>query len=160
MAVATSENTSFGVHEWNQIRSYTEKQNFCFFYAFICNNLASTCSSTLTSRKQTFSSHFTSILFCLTCLGVKYGWKRSFAPRKWPQIVFKAIQRKKSVKKKCHSHWQSAWRRVQKKRYVSTISVVSGSIAERWRHRRRRRNFRHVYSLHLILLGKPLAENS
>ena len=26
-------------HEWNKIRSYTEKnQIFCFFYAFIYNN--------------------------------------------------------------------------------------------------------------------------
>ena len=36
--VATSENTSFGVHEWNKIRAYTEQnQIFCFFYAFIYN---------------------------------------------------------------------------------------------------------------------------
>ena len=32
------ENISFGVHEWNKIRSYTEKnQIFCFFYGFIYN---------------------------------------------------------------------------------------------------------------------------
>ena len=40
-SIFTSENTGFGVHEWNKIRSYTEKkknQIFCFFYAFICNN--------------------------------------------------------------------------------------------------------------------------
>ena len=36
MAVASSENTSFGVHEWNKIRSDTEtNQIFCFFYVFI-----------------------------------------------------------------------------------------------------------------------------
>ena len=40
VAVAMSENRSFSVHEWNKIRSYTEKKNqiFCFFYAFIYNN--------------------------------------------------------------------------------------------------------------------------
>ena len=39
VAEATSENTSFGVHEWNKIRSDSEKiQIFCFFYAFIYNN--------------------------------------------------------------------------------------------------------------------------
>ena len=39
VTVAKSENTSFGVHEWNKIRSYTEKNHiFCFFYAFIHNN--------------------------------------------------------------------------------------------------------------------------
>ena len=33
-----SENTSFGVREWNKIQSYTKKnQIFCFFYAFIDN---------------------------------------------------------------------------------------------------------------------------
>ena len=33
------ENASFGVYEWNKIRSYTENnQIFCFFYAFIYNN--------------------------------------------------------------------------------------------------------------------------
>ena len=47
--VATGDNTNFGVHEWNKIRSYTEKnQIFCFFYAFIYNNYAFTYSSTLT----------------------------------------------------------------------------------------------------------------
>ena len=31
---ATSENITFGVHEWNKNWSYTEKsQIFCFFYA-------------------------------------------------------------------------------------------------------------------------------
>ena len=36
---ATSENTCFGVHEWNKIWSYTQKsQIFYFFYAFIYNN--------------------------------------------------------------------------------------------------------------------------
>ena len=49
VAVATSENTSFGVHEWNKIRSDSEKiQIFCFFYAFIYNNKSSTYSSTRT----------------------------------------------------------------------------------------------------------------
>ena len=39
VAVASSENTSFGVHEWNKIRSDTEtNQIFCFFYVFIYNN--------------------------------------------------------------------------------------------------------------------------
>ena len=56
MAVATSENTSFGDHEWNKIWSYTDNdQIFCFFYAliaFIYNNLASACSSTLMSENN------------------------------------------------------------------------------------------------------------
>ena len=35
VAVATSDNASFGVHEWNKIRSYTEQnQIFCFFLYF------------------------------------------------------------------------------------------------------------------------------
>ena len=39
VAIAWSENTSFGVHEWNKIQSYTEKiKFFVFFYAFIHNN--------------------------------------------------------------------------------------------------------------------------
>ena len=39
VAVATSENTSFGVHERIKIRSDGEKiQIVCFFYAFIYNN--------------------------------------------------------------------------------------------------------------------------
>ena len=39
VAVATSENTSFSVQEWNKIRSYTvTNQIFCFFYAFIYDN--------------------------------------------------------------------------------------------------------------------------
>ena len=51
VAVATSENTDCGVHEWNKIQSYTEKnQIFCFFYAFICNNYVFTYTSTLTSE--------------------------------------------------------------------------------------------------------------
>ena len=37
VATATRENTSFGVHDWNKIRSYTKekKKKICFFYAFI-----------------------------------------------------------------------------------------------------------------------------
>ena len=40
VAVATSENTSFGVREWNKIHLTLKKriQIFCFFYAFIYNN--------------------------------------------------------------------------------------------------------------------------
>ena len=39
VAIAMNENTSFGVHEWNKIRSYTEKNLiFCFLYAFIYND--------------------------------------------------------------------------------------------------------------------------
>ena len=64
------------------------------------------------SRQKTnfFSNHFESILPCPACLG---------------GLAFKAIKRKK----KCYSEWQSAWSRVQKTRYVSAISDVSGSIA-------------------------------
>ena len=38
VAVATSENTSFGVHEGNKIRSYTEKNKFSV--SFIDSNKA------------------------------------------------------------------------------------------------------------------------
>ena len=35
MAVATSENTDCGVHEWNKIQSYTEKKNHKFSASFM-----------------------------------------------------------------------------------------------------------------------------
>ena len=55
MAVATSENTDCGVHEWNKIQFYTEKnQIFCFFHAFICNNYVFTYTSTFTSENLLF----------------------------------------------------------------------------------------------------------
>ena len=44
--VATGDNTDFGVHEWNKIRSYSEKIKFSV--SFIYNNYAFTYSSTLT----------------------------------------------------------------------------------------------------------------
>ena len=34
VAVVTSENTDCGVHEWNEIQSYTEKSNFLFLLYF------------------------------------------------------------------------------------------------------------------------------
>ena len=50
-AGATSENTTFGVYEWNKNRSYTEKnKKFCFFYAQNCNNLVYSNASTITSE--------------------------------------------------------------------------------------------------------------
>ena len=74
VAVATSENTDCGVHEWNKIQSYTEKKNFCFFYAFICNNYVFTYKSTLTSESYFFPSHFASISSCSACLvGIIWG---------------------------------------------------------------------------------------
>ena len=50
VAVATGENTDCGVHEWNKLQSYTEKSNFLFLYAFICNNYVFTYTSTLASE--------------------------------------------------------------------------------------------------------------
>ena len=34
VAVATSENTDCGVHDWNKIQSYTEKIKFLFLLCF------------------------------------------------------------------------------------------------------------------------------
>ena len=73
-AVATSENTDCGVHEWNKIQSYTEKLKFsvCFmlllaifmFYLHVNSHV----------RKLTFPSHFASISPCSACLvGLIWG---------------------------------------------------------------------------------------
>ena len=106
VAVATSDNTGFGIHEWHEIRSYTEKkkkkkkkkkQIFCFilFNLFTIIKLLPTLRL---SRQKTF---FLAISCQFGLFGVfrrySIGWKHSFAPRKWDQIAFKAIQHKKSA---------------------------------------------------------------
>ena len=59
---------------------------FCFFYVFIYNP-----ALRVSRQKTNVFSVFE---------GYNIGWKRSFAPRKWFQIGFKAIKGKKSVQKK------------------------------------------------------------
>ena len=134
VAVATSENTNFSVHEWYKIRSYTEKIKFSVSFMLLFTTIKLLPAFRLSRQKTNFfSSNSASVWSCSACFGwYTNGWKRSFAHRIWAQIAFKATKRKKSAqKKKCRSQWQPAWRSVQKKRYVSTISDVSGSITER-----------------------------
>ena len=75
-ALATSENTSFGVHEWNKIQSYTDKIKLCTsFMLFFLQQLSFYLLFDSHARKQTFfSSHFASILSSSECLGgIKLG---------------------------------------------------------------------------------------
>ena len=92
---------------------------FCFFYLQLIKLLS---ALRLSRQKTNLFSELN---------GYNIRWKCSFVPRKWAQIAFKAIERKKSAQKKYRSQRQPAWRHVQKKRYVSTTSDVSCSIAER-----------------------------
>ena len=50
------------------ISTHEKHQIFLFLYAFSYNNQASTCSSTLTSEHNLFSSHFASIPSCSSLL--------------------------------------------------------------------------------------------
>ena len=54
MAVATSENTSFGVHEWNKIRSYTKTIKFSVSYMILFAIIKLLPALRLSRQKQTF----------------------------------------------------------------------------------------------------------
>ena len=74
VAVATTENTSFDVHEWNKIRSYTGKKkkkkkvSVSFMLLFTIIKLLPTLR--LSQQKTIFSRHFASIWSCSACLGL------------------------------------------------------------------------------------------
>ena len=71
VAVATSENASFGVLEWNKIRSCTEKIKFSVSFNMLLFTINKLLPVLKLTRQKTnfFSSHFASIWSCSACLG-------------------------------------------------------------------------------------------
>ena len=56
VAVATSENTSFGVHEWSKIRSYTEKLKFAVSFMVLLTKIRLLPTLRLLCQKTNFFS--------------------------------------------------------------------------------------------------------
>ena len=102
VAIATSENTSSGVHDWNKIRSYTEKLKFSVSFMPLLTIIRLLPTLRFLCQKiKFFPSHFASIWSCSTCLGgVIWGKNVVLYLPKWGKIAFKAIKRKKSAQKK------------------------------------------------------------
>ena len=75
MAVAKSENTDCGVHEWNKIQSYTEKLNFSVSYMLLFAIIMFLPACQLLRQEANFfPSHFASISSCSACLvGLIWG---------------------------------------------------------------------------------------
>ena len=142
MVLATSENTDCGVREWNKIQSYTEKIKFSFFFMLLFAIFMFLPTRQLSRQKTCFfPSHFASIFSCSACLvGIIWG--------KMSLNTILTIRTQEIGSQKWRKMWKSAWRRALKKRYVSAISDISGSIAGR--------NFRLGYCM-LNLLGKTFS---
>ena len=75
MAVATSENTDCGVHEWNKIQSYTEKLKFSVSFMLLFAIIMFLPTRQLSRQKANFfPSRFASISSCSACLvGLIWG---------------------------------------------------------------------------------------
>ena len=68
VAVATSENTNCGVHEWNKIQSYTEKIKFSVSFMLLLAIIMFLPTRQLSRQKTYFyPSHFASVLSCSAC---------------------------------------------------------------------------------------------
>ena len=61
VATVTSENTSFGVHEWNKNRSYTEKQSVSFM--LLCTIIKLLPALRLSRQKTNFFSSHLAIIW-------------------------------------------------------------------------------------------------
>ena len=69
VAVATSENTDCGVHEWNKIQSYTEKFKFSVSFMLLFAIIVFLPTRQLSRQNANFfSSNFASISACLVGL--------------------------------------------------------------------------------------------
>ena len=75
VAVATSENTDCGVHEWNKIQSYTEKLKFSVSFVLLFAIIMFLPTRQLLRQKANFfPSHFASVSYCSACLvGLMWG---------------------------------------------------------------------------------------